>query len=303
MSPRRSLRVACAVVAALVSASCVPPEDAYIRHPDHTPMGEIQKRGFIRVAMPADSPPFFMGEGEPPTDGFLVDIANEIADDLQVNIEYVVLPPDEVLSRLDIPETSDSEGLDVPESEQVDIAFTLEPITEAKLRTYLFADPYYIGHQRLLVPSTSAVQDVSDLAGETICSVARDDTGISLDELDPSIRVEIATSVEDCLPLLDSGEAAAVTGPDVVLMKLMTERDDLRLAGPDLTTEAYGIAISATTLGGFVGVVSEARLDAIEDGRWADYYREWLTPLTGEAEPEPPSLTAEEAAALWPTKI
>ena len=76
----------------LLPIACVPPEDDVedvISYSRDTTMGQIQREGEITIALPDDLGPFSaIGEdGEP--EGFVAEIAAEIAADLGVEAAYV----------------------------------------------------------------------------------------------------------------------------------------------------------------------------------------------------------------------
>lgn len=144
--PRRLL---VAVVVGLFSAACVPPEESNDRikryDPEDSIMGVIQERGVLSVGLPDDHPPLAITDGAEP-EGFLVDLAELVAESLAVESEYVVAPTPELLDMVH-PDGSDPDG-----ETEVDMAFPIVAITEAFASQYTFTDPYWVGHRRTLVP-------------------------------------------------------------------------------------------------------------------------------------------------------
>src|SRR3712207_2684938 len=92
-----------ALACALVLASCVsPPEDidrVVEYDPDETYMGVIQERGELLVGIPREPvPPFSFGEeAGPDAGGFFLDLANEVAVALGVDVEPVFLDEEELI--------------------------------------------------------------------------------------------------------------------------------------------------------------------------------------------------------------
>jgi ABC-type amino acid transport substrate-binding protein len=71
------------------------------------------------------------------------------------------------------------------------------------------------------------------------------------------------------------------------------------IAGDQLSTEAYG-AVVQKDAPGFIEVVKNILERAQADGTWAESYHRWIEPLEPDSDPEPPTMTVEEAAALFP---
>src|SRR5688500_19913575 len=88
---------------------------------------------------------------------------------------------------------------------------------EELVRKHAFTDPYFISHQRLLTGSGyQTVDSIEQLSDAKVCSIASEETGVSLDELDPTIEV-IKADPFRCLALLERSKVRAVTGPEYLL--------------------------------------------------------------------------------------
>ncbi|MGH2694945.1 MAG: substrate-binding periplasmic protein [Actinomycetota bacterium] len=280
-----------ALAVGLVAQACVPPEpsnDRIVRYdPETTAMGEIQQTGEIVIGIPDDVLPFgFVDETSGEPRGFLVDLARDVAAALGVEATLVAESSGDLLALIDRGE--------------LDIAFPASPVTEQRFRERAYTTPYYVAHQRLLVPPGSRIDRVDDLGGVTVCSYADEATGVNLTTLNPAVEVIRVTSVDACEVMLQQGRAAAVSAPDLFLISLLdTAPADYEIVGPQINTEGYSgvVQLGRRGLAGFVNsVMSEAEVE----GRWNEWYERWISPLTGSTEVEPPALEAEEAAALYP---
>jgi ABC-type amino acid transport substrate-binding protein len=250
-----------------------------------SPMYAIQQEGVLRVAVP-DTPPFGSSDA---SEGFSVDLGREIAEDLGVEAEFV---------------TADSEEMgQLVAYEIVDVGFPLEPLTYEALRNdsletgYAFASPYYIAHQRLLVPGNSDVKDLEDLEGERICSYIDERTQVDVSTL-VDAEVTEAGSLDGCGTALRKGRADAVTASDALLAGLAIDlgANDYEIAGDELNTEGY----AAMTLPGAMASYVIGFLTAVEEeGVWLELHEKWLEPTLGPAN-EPPQLTLQDAASLYP---
>lgn len=273
------------VALALGAGACVPPAEETTtpeRFDPETVMGQIQARGALRIGIPEDVEPFGFERGGKAV-GVTADLGAYVARALNVEPAYVLVPNGDLLLMID--------------NEEVDIAFPITAITEPLVRHYGFTDPYWVGHQR--VASSDGRFAPQDLAGKTVCSVIDPDTGVLLSDLEPTIEIMEKHSPPDCFPALIAG--MPVTAPDAILLGYVQK--DLpwiygppEIGGDDLTTEGYGAAVNIES-SGLAEVVNNILARAKEDGAWQDAVDRWLEA----AEPvEPPELTVEEAAALYP---
>lgn len=148
------LKALVATACALLCASCVPPEesnDRIVRYqPTKTIMGAIQAAGVLRVGLPEASPPWALEGAEP--DGFLVDLAELVADSLGVEAEYKTASSVELMELVHVTdqELRDDDGVLELADAEVDIAFPLFPITEQLVLRRTMTDPYWVGHTRTL---------------------------------------------------------------------------------------------------------------------------------------------------------
>ncbi len=281
-------------VIALTVAGCVPPpNDAVLpEFEDERLVRQIRSRGEIRIAIPSDFPA--LGLREPPEGaparhstrvrGFAADVGSWVAQELRVPARLIAAPASELLTLL--------------RRERAELVFPAIPITEKAARENTFTNPYYIAHQRLLVPEGSAIRSIEQLAGKSVCSFIDPKTEVALSDLQPRIHLIEASTIHECQRLLGTGEVDAVTAADVYLFDILVDSRGYELAGDELSTEGYGGVVQAGA-SGFADFVDEVLYDAIEDGRWTTSYRRWIGGIT-KSRPETPALRVEEAASLFP---
>lgn len=286
---RRAVRLILAVLV-LSPAACVPPvpsNDEIVEFTETTAMGLIQARGVMRVGIEADGFPLG-ADGDRPI-GFAAAIGTEIAESLGVEPLLVPAPRAELVRAID--------------AGALDIAFPLSPITEEAVARHAFSDPWWVGHQRvLLLEGIGRGGDAVDLRGVAVCDAPEDVTGIPIRDLVSDVgRIVRAADARECLDPLIAGRAQAASGPDVLLLALLPELFDLRprIAGAQQATAGYGVMMARDAIGlnGFVDLVLR-EIDS--EGRWEEWYEEYVTPVTGEPSPGIPLMTLEEAAALHP---
>jgi ABC-type amino acid transport substrate-binding protein len=277
---------------ALAAGACVPPVEETTT-PAHfnpeTVMGQIQERGELRIGVANDRDPFgittVVSGNELTRAGLTTELGTYVADAMHVEPRFVEVPNDLLLELID--------------DKAVDLAFPLTTITESLVRHYSVTDPYWIAHQRVL--GFDGRFDLEELAGETICSLVDPETEIAPESINPDLEVTSVTAPEECGPLLDKGNPA--TASDAVLIGMLRAMQNdtgaPEIGGDDLTTEGYG-AIVIGDAPGFIEVVDNVLQRAKDDGTWQELVTKWIPAEFLSGTPEPPDLTVEEAAALYP---
>ncbi|HEV2756453.1 MAG TPA: transporter substrate-binding domain-containing protein [Actinomycetota bacterium] len=289
---RRSRLFPLALVLACAGA-CVPPvpdNDEFTRFDEETVMGVIQDAGVLVVGLPEEvGLPWAALSGDDAT-GFAPDVAADIAESLRVDLEFREAPNDELV--------------DLVDQGDVDVAFPVLTVTEELVRGHAFSDPIYVSHQRLLVPARSGIETAEDLDGE-VCSPIDDATGVELHTLNPSAATVPLKpgNAAGCIPLLEDGLADAATATDVLLAAMIARLPDgFEVTGEQLTTEPLGVSLESGA-SGWVDYVNKIITEFDQEGRWAASYEQHFRPLLGGETPEPPIMTVEEAAALFPADL
>ncbi len=288
---------AAAGLAAFAATACIPPpsDDVLPEFKDERLVKKIQRAGVIRIGVPSDLPYIGVTNGSDarPVEaagrgmGFAGDVGTWVATELDVKPLFIPAPRSELLSLLT--------------RRRADVVFPDLPITERTARKNTFSNPYYVTHQRLLVKARSGVRGIEDLAGKKVCSAVDPRTEVALDELNSAIDVIEASGAEECSELLETGEVQAVTSADIYLLSAAGSPGGYEIVGEQLSTEGLGGVVELGA-SGFADFVDAVIYDAIQDGRWSKSYLRWIAPFTRQ-EPQPPRLTAEEAAALFPIRM
>jgi ABC-type amino acid transport substrate-binding protein len=286
----KALVLCCALLLSTTACATEESDDAIPKFdPETTLAGQIQQRGTLVVGVEENLAPWSSESGDGEPEGFTVEIGRWIAEGLGVEVEFEIASTQELASMT-------SEGT-------VDVAFPLMPITEAGLENHLFTDPYFVSHQRFLVPAGSGIEDVSDLSNKRVCQYIFEDTGVDVRELNPQADVFDAVDPSDCLASLEDGETDAISASDFVLIALAASSpDDVEIVGEQLSTEAFG-GLTINPALGFNGFIDSVFAEAESEGRWSGLYEHWIGPLSENPQAEPPALTMEQAAALNPAGL
>jgi ABC-type amino acid transport substrate-binding protein len=247
-------------------------------------MSEIQSAGALRIGVPSDRPIF---------SDFQKGLGTYLARALHVSPRFVPAPNDQLLGMID--------------GGRVDVAFPAGPTTEEMARRYAVTDPYFIAHQRIAVPANSPTGQLDQLGDRGVCSSVDPTT-----EVDPGSSALGLTVVNadpsKCGELLFRHKVDAVTASDAILIAYAGKpvtgcvaTCSIKIAGDELTTEGYGAVASSKAIG-LGDVISNILERAQTDGTWASLFKEWILPREPDLDPnaDPPTMTAEEAAALYP---
>ena len=294
-------KLALLLLCALAVSACVPtPVDVDTIpnfDPEETVMGRIQQDGVLEVGVPEhDWAPFWL---DPDGDllvgaGFIVGLSQDLGTALGVDVEYVPLDEDDIVLPGRLGEES-----------PVDISFAPLPATEELAKAHPLTHPYWVAHQRLLVPSDSGIEQAADLDGP-YCTIIDETTGLDLAGITGTTGT--ASDIEGCARLLESGKVDAVTAPDMFLMSVwatLTDCEqpcepssDYEIVGDELTTAGYSAMLPLGSPG-WTSFVNETWGETDVEGRWLEYYEEWIAPYGIELA-EPPDMRIEEAAGLFP---
>ena len=287
------LRVALLSLVTLGGVACVPPEPEVNlgrAYDELTVMGEIQERGHVVIGIADDAYPLGYVDQNDQAQGFSAELGRRIAETLDVEARFITGTSDQLL--------------DLPQEGTADIVFPAVTITEELVDSkYQFSDPYFISHQRLLAPSQGfrIIDSVEQLEGETVCAIGSEETQVSFDTFEHGIEVVNAEPLQ-CLHFLERADVAAITGPDFLLAGLrLGNEEEFAIVGDQLTTEGIGAVIERGA-SGWVDFVNAVFEEAEEDGLWASAFRDSIGQGL-EVAAEPPEITAEEAAALYPSGV
>lgn len=283
-----------------------------------TVMGKVQEDGVLKVGVPNDRLAFATASSACSSDspcegaeGFVVDLAREIADALKVEMEIFAMPSDDLIGLVD-------EG-------EVQVAFPLVPITEKLVRKHSFTDPFVIGHQRALAPVEDASDEgftlgslePSDEASDAplVCEFIFPDVGVPVEELDGTVEVQTVDDPDGCGALFLKGEIDAAVGHDLALAGVIPFLEGTcgqggcpgvpplpRFVGDQFSTEGYG-ALVLSGESAWRDFVTQVLEESQQEGRWSALYEEWLQPLLGGEVLSPPGMSVEEAAALYPADL
>ena len=217
---------------------------------------DIQSRGVLRVGI-KDSL-IGMGYLDPATgeySGLEIDIARKIAEEMGVEVEFLVVTPTTRLQMID--------------SGDIDISLSNFTITEERKMSYHFSAPYYTDAVGVMVLKDSGIASLEDLNGKTV-GVTMSSTSaqslknylgegyeLSFDEFDDHAAIKLALS------------AGAIDAHCVDTVVLTTYMDDTTVILEDrFAAQPFGVVskLSNTQLNAYVdGLIDQWLADGTID--------------------------------------
>lgn len=252
------------LMAASVAAGCGDDEEE--SSGDETTSGsasgelETLTPGTLTVGSDIPFPPF--EQGDPPDyEGFDIDLINEVAKRLDLEVEIKDAPFDQLLQG---------------GGGQFDLAIAATTIKPARENRVDFSDPYFLASQGLLVRADSDVASVDDLSGKIVG--AQDGTTGETFASDNTEASEVRPfqEIDDAYTALESEQVDAVLNDQPSVQDAADMSDGgLEVVETFETDEEYGVIIpqGEDTLREAVnGALQEIK----DDGTLNDLYMEWF---------------------------
>ena len=225
------------------------------------PTGVVHDK--ITVASNIAYPPFeYSPKGQPK--GFGIDLMNEVGKRAGFEVEYKNVRFDSILRGLD--------------TDLFDAAISAMTITKEREKQIDFSDPYFDADQALLVPRSSEVQYIDDLADEPVGVQAGSTGQIKAKELldDEQIgEIKPYRTIGEAFTALEEDETAGVIYDLSAVHKKIEKREgEIRFVESISTGEQYGIAFPKDSP--LIDPVNQALLEIKEDGTYEKLYEKWI---------------------------
>ncbi|HEY2203415.1 MAG TPA: glutamate ABC transporter substrate-binding protein [Pseudonocardia sp.] len=237
--------------------------------PPGSTMAAIQARG--RLIAGVDQAKYLAGYRDPATGdlrGADIDLVHRIAGALlgdPSRVQFVVLNATDRVGAI--------------QRGQVDMVVNTFTVTCARQRDVEFSTDYLRAAQRILVPVSSPVREVEDLAGKRVCTSRGSTTEEELRSLPARLDLVLRPGVPDCMLELQQGRVAGVSSDDVILAGLAAQDPTTHVVGRSLAAARYAIGMSPAhpDLVRFVNGVLEGMR---ADGSMAALDQQWFGGLT-----------------------
>ena len=267
-----------------------------VEEPTEEPVAETPD--VLRVGLNSENVPWeFMRDGE--LVGFEVDMLNELAKRMNVELEFTTVPFSGIFTGL--------------QSEQWDLASSSIWITEERLQEMDFADPYYDSDMALLTPGDTDIESFEDMAGGTFGA----DTGSMNDQwlkdnqdVYGPYEIKNYDSPTDAFLDAQAGRLDGVVADSPTALYYVQENPDAGLIVPLLMNAGFPQAWAFRKGDPLRDTVNDIQNEMKKDGTLAEIYEKWF----GQAPPADSSTvvvyeggyqlpTAETGGFEWPETL
>jgi len=260
--------IAAAAVAALAVAAVQP---AAAQAPDT--IAQIKQRGKLLAGVKFDTPPFgFLNEKNEPV-GFDLDIVRKVAERIGVPVEFV-----KVTSPTRIP---------LLVSGNVDLSAASMTHTQERDKTIDFSITYYTGAQSLIVPKSSSIKGLKDLAGKQVSVQQGTTLEKNIAKEAPGAKIVAFKDYNSAWLALVQGRVDALTGSLNILQGFAKDNKDFVILPDRFSVEPFGIGVRQGD-SSLRDAINFAIQDMWKSGEYATLYKKWFG-----TEPEVP-------VEVWP---
>lgn len=246
-------------------------------------LASAEDDGVLKMATNAEFPPYEyheMVDGEDKIVGIDAEVAGLIAEELGMTLEIEDMAFDSVLAAV--------------QTGQVDIAMAGITVTEERLQSVSFTDPYTTATQMIIVPEGSDIKGPDDLAGKTI-GVQLGTTGdIYVEDVEGATIERFNKGFEAVQDLL-AGRLDAVVIDGEPAKVFVSQNEGLVLIDEPFTEEEYAIAVAKDNEE-FLTKVNDALTKLKENGAFQEVVDKYISSDDSADEAETEAAESETAA-------
>jgi ABC-type amino acid transport substrate-binding protein len=229
------------------------------------PQFETIEEGTLLVGSCLDYPPFESVKGGEPT-GFDVEMSQEIGERLELTVRFKKADFDTIF-------TAVAAG-------RFDMVAAASTITEERLQTVDFSDPYFNSRQSLTVNTeeTPDITTIDDLGEGDVVGVQKGTTGkeFAEEELAPNgVQIRTFQNAPDAFTDLEAGNLVGVVNDEGASIGIIENRPGLEVVQAIDTDEEYGFAFSKDNpelTEAVNGVLAEIIADGTYEGLFKKYF-------------------------------
>jgi ABC-type amino acid transport substrate-binding protein len=229
---------------------------------------ETLESGTLTVGSDIPYAPFEFGD-PPDYEGIDVDLVNAVADRLGLEVKFVKTPFDVIFRNL-------------AQGGKFDMVASSTTITDERLKTVDFSDPYFVGDQSLMVKKGSDIKTVEDVAGEIVgAQLGTTGADYAKDKTDAE-EVRTYDLIDDAFKALQTEQVAAVINDCPISKYAEQSKPDLQVVARIPTGENYGFAFAKES-DDLREAVNGALDEVKQDGTYDEIYEKWFGTTPGTA--------------------
>ncbi len=193
----------------------------------------IKDRGYIKVGVKVDSPPFGYYDKNGRLVGLDIDIAYEIANRIfesnsPAHVEFIPVTPQNRISMLN--------------SKKVDMLVATMSISNKRKLVLDFSIPYFAANQKIMIRKTSKISNLQYFNKHGRLAIVMGTTGEKIARLiAPNANLIGAKSYIEAYNLLINNQVDAILGDDCILAGFLN--DKLKIVNNIYSREFYGVAL------------------------------------------------------------
>ncbi|WP_461206747.1 transporter substrate-binding domain-containing protein [Clostridium sp. DL1XJH146] len=219
----------------------------------------IQEKGVMTVGNSPDYPPFETIDDDGEIVGFDIDLIKAVGEKLGVEIEIKEMAFDTIV--------------DAVKSEQVNVGCSGFSITEERLESVDFSEPYLEGGQVVVTYKGSGIETIEDLNGEQVAV----GIGSTCEAAAETIDGAKVTSLDDFnigFVMLKNQAIKATVADITVAEEYISKNDEFVIVGEPLTVEKTAVAIKKGN-DDLTAAISKAIVELKEDGTIDELKQTW----------------------------
>ncbi|MGK7912142.1 MAG: transporter substrate-binding domain-containing protein [Synechococcus sp.] len=196
------------------------------------PWADIENSGALRVGVKVDLPPLAWQDESGEWQGFEIEIARQLAQQLlgdEGAVEFVPL--------------RNQERLDAVIDDRVDMAIAQIGITTARIRQVSLTLPYYLDGTAIVVPESSSLSSSLQLSTEAIAVLKGSTAVATLNTLSSELETVGTESYRDSVDALETGRVDGVAADASVMTGWVREEAGYRMLTPLLSGSGLAIAL------------------------------------------------------------
>lgn len=256
-----ALMLALVLVATMFAAGCGEKEEETEEKEEEVTVATLEE-GKLLMGSDTTYPPFesIGDDGKP--EGFDIDVANELADRLGLELEVVTTAWEGIIPGL--------------KTDKYDIIMSAMTITEERLAEIDFSDPYIDSNQSIAVKKgTTDITGPEDLAGKVV-GVQVDTTGqFTAEEIAGIAEIRKYDTILIAFQELELGRIDAIMNDYPVNAYLSKMRGQTEIAATVTTDEQYGIGVKKGN-DELLEAINMALEDIYADGTYDKIFEKWF---------------------------
>ncbi|NMF65570.1 transporter substrate-binding domain-containing protein [Brasilonema octagenarum] len=220
-----------AVIFLFLTFSIVTVADTQLSASAAEEMPEIQRRGYIRIAVKDNLPPLGFRDTNGNLQGLEIDLAKALAADLLGKADAVKLQP-----------VANGDRLSAVLDHKVDLAIARVTATASRSRLVSFSVPYYFDGT-VLVTKNTLFQRLSDLTKRKVAVLNNSSTIADVRYYIPNAELVGVDSYQAALALLENNSADAFAADASVLSGWVQQYPQYRLLSAKLSTQPLSVVM------------------------------------------------------------